>query len=325
MIQPYRDITTSPDVFLALPLGVEEMMIQKWLEVKTQRSEKTKEAYGMVMKYFRQHLQAKGLDVFSDHRDVAIIASAYAKTSYDRRGRVKDGVLSEGTINQRLAILSSFYLFCHKWEKRIENPIDLCERENYNVHDAAPHLESEDVSAILKSIDRTTLQGKRDYALLLLALTTGRRAAELLALVWGDLRVSGQHIEVTWRHCKGNKTMQDILGENTREALLFYAEALYGSDIAPDAPLFVSLSRNNYGKKMSPQAVANICQIYLGTSKIHTTRHTFAVNSENAGANLSEIGERLGHSSLKTTSDYMKRRHSAENKHIKKLESLYGL
>ena len=188
-------------------------------------------------------------------------------------------------------------------------------------------MEASDVDSLLSQINRTTLAGKRDYALLLLALTTGRRASELTALTWSDVH-TGRTWEVTWQHCKGNKTLKDILGTRTREALETYLHAFYGAQLgqfALDAPLFVSLSRNNYGKAMSIQAVADICMKYLGTSKIHTTRHSFAVNLERAGASLSEIGERLGHASLKTTSDYMKRRHSAENKHIATLESLYGL
>ncbi len=89
--------------------------------------------------------------------------------------------------------------------------------------------------------------------------------------------------------------------------------------------MFVSLSRNNYKGTLSLQAVSDICLKRLGSSKVHTTRHTFAVNSEKAGATLSEIGDRLGHASLKTTSDYMKRLHSAENPHATKLGEMFGI
>jgi site-specific recombinase XerD len=319
--EPQEDTTITP-----FTPAVEELMIQKWLQVKTERSDQTKAAYETVLHTFRQHLQTRGLDVFSDLRAVAVIANDYARTSYDRRGRVCNGHLAENTINQRLAILSSFYLFCHKWEPRIQNPIELCEREKRLTHDAAPHLTHTEIEAILKAMPRKTVKDKRDYALLLLAFTTGRRAAELVALVWRDLQVTGKTIQVTWRHCKGNKTMQDILGEGTRNALVDYLTACYGSlHLDNDTPIFISLSHNHRGKAMTTQAVADICDKYLGTRKIHTTRHSFAYNSEVAGASLSEIGERLGHQSLKTTSDYLKRLHSAENKHIKKLESLYGV
>ncbi len=304
-------------------------IVAKWLEAKASRSDKTKAAYELVINAFGLQLSARGLTFFSDARKIASVANDYARTSYDRRGRVSNGILAENTINQRLAILSSFYAFCHKWDDHILNPIEkYCEREKHNVHDAAPHLEASDVTTALQSIDRATLAGKRDYALLCLAVTTGHRAAELVALQWNDIRIAGRNMEVTWLHCKGNKTMKDILGEKTRDALETYIYALYGSDLgslANDAPIFVSLSRNGYGKRMSTQAVSDICKRYIGTSKVHATRHTFAVNSETAGASLSEIGQRLGHASLKTTSDYMQRLHSSENKHIKKLESLFGI
>ena len=305
----------------------ETALIAKWVEVKASKSAKTCAAYTAVISQFRTQLADSGLSLFADARQVASVAHDYARTSYDHQGRVT-GQLSESTINQRLAILSSFYTYAAKFHNAVTNPIAFCERVKRNVHDAAHHLEASDIETALQAINKKDITGKRDYALLLLALTTGRRASELVALTWDDLRSVGKKLEVTWRHCKGNKTMQDILGARTREALENYLHALYGkqlAQLASDTPLFVSFSRNNYGRALSIQAVSNICTRYLGTSKVHTTRHSFAVNLERAGASLSEIGERLGHSSLKTTAEYMKRLHRAENKHINTLESLYGL
>ena len=149
-------------------------IVAKWLEAKASRSAKTKAAYDLVINAFQFQLSARGLSLFSDARKVASVANDYARTSYDRRERVKSGKLAENTINQRLAILSSFYAFCHKWDDQITNPIEkYCEREKRNVHDAAPLLDHGDVDLTLKSIDKSSLLGKRNYALLLLAFTTG--------------------------------------------------------------------------------------------------------------------------------------------------------
>jgi hypothetical protein len=49
------------------------------------------------------------------------------------------------------------------------------------------------------------------------------------------------------------------------------------------------------------------------------------VNLEKAGASLSEIGARLDYASLNTTSDYMKRLHSAENPYATKLGEMFGI
>ncbi len=133
---------------------------------------------------------------------------------------------------------------------------------------------------------------------------------------------------ITWQHCKGNKQMRDEIEPRTRAAMLAYLHALYGADLGileAEAAVFVSLSRNNHCGGLSIQAVSDICFKRLGTSKVHTTRHTFAVTMEKAGATLSEIGDRLGHASLKTTSEYMKRLHSAENPHAAKLGEVFGI
>ena len=122
--------------------------------------------------------------------------------------------------------------------------------------------------------------------------------------------------------------MRDEIEPRTRAALLAYLHALYGADLgrlSKDALIFVSLSKNNYKGALSLQAVSDICKKHLGTSKVHTTRHSFAVNLEKPGASLSEIVARLGHASLKTTSDYMKRLHSAENPHAAKLGEMFGI
>ncbi len=321
----YQQGQTTPVAQIAAP-DREQVLIDQWLTAKCARSASTRAAYELVMRKFQDYLAARSLHLFALPEQVALAAASYARTSYDRRGRVRNGQLSEGTINQRLAILSSFYEYCHKFNKNIDNPLAVCDREKKNVHDAAQHFDAIDLARVLAEIPRDSLKGLRDYALLLLACTTGRRAAEVAELRRGDLAQHGRNMQVTWRACKGGKTMTDVLGQATRAALEVYLLALYGPGAAgDDAPVFVSLSHNNYGQAMSTQALADISKHYLGTSKFHTTRHTFSMNMEAAGASWGEIGERLGHSSIATTNDYMKRRHSAENKHIGDLEKLYGV
>jgi len=44
-----------------------------------------------------------------------------------------------------------------------------------------------------------TLVGKRDYALLVVGLQTGRRLSELAGVSYGDMSVSGERLTVVWR------------------------------------------------------------------------------------------------------------------------------
>ncbi|MBO0780988.1 MAG: site-specific integrase, partial [Ktedonobacteraceae bacterium] len=84
-------------------------------------------------------------------------------------------------------------------------------------------------------------------------------------------------------------------------------------------------SNNHRGGPLSIQAVSDIYKKRLGVTQIHVTRHTFARNMEEAGASLSEIGERLGHSNYQVTAQYMKRLHSSENQYASKLEELFSI
>lgn len=316
---------TTPPAHYILSL---DATISAWLKNKSERTDsaKTKRAYTETINGFRALLQSARpvpLDLDStDTRAIRLAAESYASGN---------GV-SPATFNQRLAILSSFYTYAIKQEVLDKNPIKLIDRRPADAKDAALPMGDTEIAQALAAIDRSTLEGLRDYALLSLAVTTGRRSRELASLVWGDIRMGGRgksmKMLITWRRTKGNKQMRDEIEPRTRAALLAYLHALYGADLgalAHDAPVFVSLARNNYKGSLSLQAISDICLKRLGTSKVHTTRHTFAVTSEKAGATLSEIGARLGHASLKTTSDYMKRLHSAENPHAAKLGEMFGI
>lgn len=304
-------------------LTIEQCMVA-WLAAKVGRTQsaKTERAYRTAIAQFRQALLSTGFDLDSNPRTVALAAQAWAM-----RGE-KKGSVSASTFNQRLAILSSFYTYAIKQGVCQQNPVGLVDRRPKQTKEAALPLDRDDVKWRLQQIDKDMPEGKRNYALLSLALATGRRAHELAGLRWEHLQVSGNTLIVTWAHCKGGKIMHDELKPRMANVLLSYLRSIYGPDLSSlpaNAPVWISFSRNNKGGAICVQAIADICQKHLGTSKVHATRHTFAVAMEEAGAKLSDIGARLGHNDLKTTSEYMKRLHSAENTYASALEDMFGI
>lgn len=302
-----------------------EQTVAAWLSAKSDRthSEKTARAYRDTIHEFRAMLQSAGLELDSEPAIVATLAQGYAgHTAHEGR------VVSSATYNQRLAILSSFYLYAMRRNVLQQNPLTLVDRRPIQQKEAAMPLDTQDVHTRVQAIDRADVQGARDYALLSVLLVTGRRSSELAGLRYGDIRFTGKKAAVTWQHCKGGKVMHDELPAHTAKALLAYLHKVYGAALArltPDTPVWVSVSRHNQGKAISTQAIADVCLERLGTSKVHATRHTFAVAMEQAGAKLSDIGARLGHNDLKTTSEYMKRLHSAENAFAGQVENLFGI
>lgn len=305
-----------------------ELARAAWLHEKRGRSDsaKTERAYSSTFDAFRAALRSQQLDITSDGRKVALVAQAWAATPRERDGRP----VSAATFNQRLAILSSFYVFARRRELlRLDNPIDTVSRRTVQDYASARPLEYDNVAERLAAIDKTTPAGLRDYALLALALQTGRRLSELAALQWGDVYLSNGRATVTWRRCKGGKVMHDTLPPAILDALLAWLAAAYGAELGSlphEAPLWLSLARNGTrGHALTLQAIADICQKRLGVSKVHALRHTFAHAMEHVGAKVSDIQARLGHNSLDTTGRYLAALRSADNAHADDLAALFGV
>jgi integrase len=227
-------------------------------------------------------------------------------------------------------VLSSFYKFAIAHEVLTVNPMArLTARKRRKQHAALP-LSKEEVSTGLRQIDITTLSGKRDRALLAVALTTGRRVSELAGLRLGHLQLLDRHIHITWVHTKGNEHAENLLDARTSAVLLAYLEAAYGVPIGThlkEAPVWMALSRNPsyHGQPIGMRAIQRLCEKHLGTSKVHALRHTYAVAKHKRGASLAEVGKGLGHKNLKTTSDYLEELLGYEDPYAAALAEDFGI
>jgi site-specific recombinase XerD len=318
---------SSSDTSLRPHTGSRTMTIDQciaaWVHAKAHRSEskKTAKAYQETLAHFQDLLHAQGIDLDADPAIVAPLAQGWA-------GMGRQGDVTPATFNQRLSILSSFYKYAITHEVLHVNPIERVERRVMRKYNKAHFLESSAVKEGLAAIDRSTLEGKRDYALLAVALETGRRVSELAGLRYGHLHKRGSTCMVTWIRCKGNKQMTDELPERTTKVIYEYLHAHYGSallTLRADAAVWVSYSPHNEGEAIGIRTISRISEKYLGTSKVHALRHTWAVTMHRRGAKLSEIGRGLGHSNLKTTSDYLEELLAYENPYARTLEDEFGI
>jgi site-specific recombinase XerD len=293
-----------------------DLAIAAWLDSKVKRSgsAKTERAYRDTLAAFRKALIAVGTDLDGDSRAIALAAQGWAGRDDPR----------PATYNQRLAILSSFYTFARKRGLLSgENPISQIERARVQAYAGVRGLDRSEVSRRMKAIDRDDVMGMRDYALLAVALQTGRRVNELAGLRWGDVHQSGDRVTLTWQRTKGGKVMSDTLPRGVSRSLMEYLRAQYGTalgSLGNDAPIWVS----NRQAALSTRAIAVVCEKRLGTSRVHALRHTFAHEMEAAGAKVSDIQARLGHESLATTGRYLAALKSAENEHADALAHRFG-
>ncbi len=309
--------------------------IAEWVAQKRIRtgSEKTRQAYEDTMQAFRAFLSSGGLDLLSNPVDVARVAAIWASMRNEKSRKPGQDV-SPSTYNQRLAILSSFYTFLnenYKLDPAMPNPIETVKKHPVQAYAACTLPIDADTLEKLTTIDRATPEGLRDYALLAVALYTGRRASELVGLRWEHVKIAGKkdkRVTLTFAHCKGNKVMRDTLDIETSAILLEYLHAQYGKQLLQlraDAPVWVSYSRQNAGQAISAKTLSNICLAVLDTGKVHALRHTFAVGMIRSGAPITELAGRLGHTDIKITQTYTKEIMGDDNPYGEKLTARFGL
>lgn len=146
-------------------------------------------------------------------------------------------------------------------------------------------------------------RSRRDSALVEFLYSSGLRRAELAALNVGDVDFLAGTVRVFG---KGSRERVVPVGQPALERLRAYLKERAGALEKGDAPLFV----NDRGARLSADGVAFLLKRWAragGLSKPltpHTLRHSFATHLLNAGADLRQIQEMLGHKNLATTQVY---------------------
>ena len=167
------------------------------------------------------------------------------------------------------------------------------------------------IKACVQGINRSTLQGKRDYAAFLLMATCGLRTIEVSRANVGDLQdVEGQ--AVLFVHGKGRSDKSDFV---KLSAPVLQALREYISDrgqVQEDAPLFASCSRRNRGQRLTTRTVSTIAKqamIHAGYNSrrltAHSLRHSAATLAIDAGMPLQEVCEFMRHSDISITMIYV--------------------
>ena len=177
----------------------------------------------------------------------------------------------------------------------------------------------EDVVALLRDdIASDEFERLRDAIIILLFYTAGLRLAELSNLKIGDISADYRTIRILG---KGEKERIVPLIGRMGEILKKYFSQFSSQNICIGQKKALILSKK--GEPISVRTIQRIVDRKLkgagiqGKTSPHTLRHTFATHLLNEGADLREIQELLGHSSLKATQVYT-------HTNIEKLKEVYS-
>jgi len=229
-----------------------------------------------------------------------------------RSGRTPSGT----TVGARIACLSSFFRFLIRMGLVVSNPCDAIERPRA-IQSLARGYGADEVRRLLAVVPADTVAGRRDRAILLTLVLTGRRRAEVIGLRAGDLSIEGETCFYSYRG-KGGKRGRRELPHPAYEAIcatLVDAGKVLAA-MAPAESLWQAAARAEgvtsgtfYARFRRYLQAAG-----LAPTGIHVLRHTAAKLRRDAGESIEAVSAFLDHSSLAVTTVYLRRLESQEDR-----------
>jgi len=172
-------------------------------------------------------------------------------------------------------------------------------------------LEPEQVEQVLRSCDRSTLCGRRDYAILLLLSRLGLRAHEVCSLTLDDINWPSGEVII---HGKGDREDRLPLLPDVGRALAAYLK----QDRPPSSCRTVFLCLNAPYRGLVGPTISSVAERALARTDIvcahkgaHLLRHSLATRMLRGGASLAQIGQVLRHQHIDTTEIYARVDHKA--------------
>lgn len=235
--------------------------------------------------------------------DAPLVASFLEHLEIDRHNSVR-------TRNNRLAAIHSLFAYAAlghpEHAASIQRVLAIpAKRFQRNL---VTYLTDQEVDALVAACDRRTWTGRRDHAMVVLAVQTGLRISELARLSVADVALgTGANVHTVG---KGRKERRTPLVPLTVAVLRTWLAERQGA--LPD-PLFPTstgrpLSRDAIERRVAlnvSKAATSCPSIRTKHVTAHTLRHTAAMRLLLSGVDLTVIALWLGHEQVSTTNIYL--------------------
>ena len=303
-----RIIEKERETLEAQPLG-RELFLQWQQSIDV--SPKTKETYFRNIRPFWEYINAQGITNPTRRDDLAY----------------RDALTAAGkkpaTVSAYLRALHSFFTFTNDCGVYPDIVKGVKAPRPAPGHKKDP-LTAAQAAGVLKNIDRDTLQGKRDFAIVALMATAGLRSVEVMRANIGDIQTTSDgrnSYNALFVQGKGRNDREEFvkLSGPVLEAIQDYLAARPGGSVA-EAPLFASLSPNSTGQRLTTRSISRICKTaFLRTGinspriTCHSLRHTAATLNLLNGGTPEETQQLLRHRNPATTQIYSHALQRGEN------------
>ena len=214
------------------------------------------------------------------------------------------------TRNARLVAVHSFFRFAafnHPEQAALIARVLAIPQKRVD-REVVAFLTQPEIAALLSAPDRTNWIGRRDHALLVLAIQTGLRVSELTSLNCGDIMLgTGAHVRCTGKGRKERHTpltrqtvamLRQWMTERRGEATEPLFPSRRGSRLSRDAIELLVTKYSHVAQQHRPSLRAK-------TVTPHVLRHSCAMALREAGIDLSVIALWLGHEGLDSVQIYL--------------------
>ena len=262
-----------------------------------------RDSFCLLFKFAKQRLNKEPSNLSIDDLDAPFIGSFLNHIEKDRGNCARSR-------NVRLAAIHSFFKYIALQDPSHSALIQRVLAIPAKRYDLKPidFLTKPEIEALLAAPDQSTWSGRRDSALLHLAIQAGLRVSELTGLACKDIVLdSGAHVRCTG---KGRKDRCTPLHKKLVPILRSWLRERSGH---PDDPLFP----NSRGGFLSRDGVAYLVAKHVAVASQkapsiqkkrvspHVLRHTSAMELLQHGVDITVIALWLGHESTETTQVYV--------------------
>ena len=235
---------------------------------------------------------------------------------------------SEATVNRRMAALMSLVRLARRVGATDANPADSLDAEKVVSYRDTRGVGAEEARRLLRQPDRSTLKGKRDFALLLLLLENALRRAEICGLKREDYAPDQKAI---WIYGKGRGTQREriTLSANSVSAIETY---LLAADLSEErsTPLFINVSPSAHGRGLTTDGLYKIVKDIAekagltGRLSPHRLRHTAITLALDASSgDVRRVQQLSRHARLETLQRYDDNRNDLQGEVTRMLSGLF--
>jgi site-specific recombinase XerD len=262
-----------------------------------------RDAFKLLLTFAEQHTGKTPSRLAIADLDAPLIGAFLDHLEHERGNSVR-------TRNARLAAVHSLFRYAamrHPEDAAVIQRVLAIPPKRFDQAIVTYLIEAE-ISALLAAPNQDTWTGRRDHALLVVALQTGLRATELISLTRADVHLgAGAHIS-----CLGKGRKQRIT-PLTKSTIAVLATWLTERGGLPADPVFPTrrgtpLSRDGLQRRVNKYAATaglSCPSLHEKAVTPHTLRHSTAMRLLNAGVDTAVIALWLGHETVASTQVYV--------------------